>query len=72
MYACEPKSVSLTLYAIRILVLFNLCNTPSGPTGWHHIRYAIEEVSEEIEDPFGDDLNDLPTEVQHYRQARNE
>jgi len=23
---------------------------------------AIEEVSEEIEDPFGDDLNDLPTE----------
>eukprot|EP00656_Telonema_subtile_P058384 TRINITY_DN9875_c0_g1_i2.p1 TRINITY_DN9875_c0_g1~~TRINITY_DN9875_c0_g1_i2.p1 ORF type:complete len:326 (-),score=73.03 TRINITY_DN9875_c0_g1_i2:258-1235(-) len=24
--------------------------------------YAIEEVSEEIEDPFGDDLNDLPTE----------
>jgi putative membrane protein len=25
--------------------------------------YAIEEVAEEIEDPFGDDLNDLPTET---------
>merc|ERR1712166_1265981 len=25
--------------------------------------YAIEEVAAEIEDPFGDDLNDLPTET---------
>jgi len=25
--------------------------------------YAIEEVAEEIEDPFGDDLNDLPIET---------
>lgn len=42
-----------------------------GPYGWCTCivspiivlaLYAIEETSQEIEDPFGDDLNDLPTE----------
>jgi len=62
------------LHLVHWLVLLWCLSLPLAllrPLGWGSsvispliatALYAIEEVAEEIEDPFGDDLNDLPTE----------